>query len=182
MSIPLVRHTRRLFISIVLALATVPAVILATIDFQMAIIWLCFSLTGGAYAYYRDSVGQELLVALFFALFVTAYHPYVYVGQNVIVGHINIYPLFAWTASLVLLRELYERVHSRYRFILMSVAYIITLFAVEYIGFYLLGIRLADHEPSLWGLGIMHGTSFLHYFYLLAGPLYLATTDYLHVR
>lgn len=176
------RVHRKIFLFGAIAIAVVPALVLAVRDYKLAITWIAFSLVGLAYARYRESVGQELVIALFFALFVTAYHPYIYTSDNILLGHLNIYPLFAWTAGLVLLRELYERIHSFNRFLIISVVYIIVLFALEYIGFYLLGIRLADQAASLWGLGIIHGTAFLKWFYLLAGPVYLLVTDYLHVE
>lgn len=173
---------RQIFLFGALAIAIIPTLILATSDFKLAITWLAFSLVGFAYARYRESVGQELVVALFFALFVTAYYPYIYSSDNILFGHINIYPLFVWTAGLVLLREIYEHTKSPHHFLLISAIYIAVLFALEYVGFYLLNIQLTGKAPSLWGLGIIHGTDFLHWFYLLAGPVYLVTTDYLNVK
>jgi hypothetical protein len=134
------------------------------------------------FAVYQRAIGQELIVALLFALFVTSYHQYMYEDVNVFIGEINLYPLIAWTGGLVLLREIYERFKIKHRWVLTSGLYLILLFTLEYVGYYVLGIHLNGDLPSFLGTGIIHGTPFIHVFYLLAGPIYLLVTDYLKVR
>jgi len=177
------RHVRsEIFLAGAALITLIPSTLFAFLDYKIAIVWIALSILAFSYARYRESVGEEIIIALFFALFVTAYHPYVYTGNNLLLGHINIFPLFAWTAGLALLREVYERARVPFRLLKVTAIYIIVLFALEYAGYYFLGIRLSGDAPSLWGLGIIHGPVFLQYFYLLAGPVYLLATDYLRVK
>lgn len=164
------------------ALATIPIPILLSSDTKFALTWFVGGVLLTLCVLYVRSIIQELLVAFLFALFVTSYQAYVYEGSNALVGHINIYPLVLWTGGLVLLREMYEYMHGAYKFTLVSGIYLGVLFCVEYVGYYLLGIHLSGNHPSLLGLGIIHGTGFIHWFYVCAGPLYLLVTDYLRVR
>ncbi len=164
------------------AIALTPVPIIAAYDPKSAITWLAFVFCAIAYMLHRKEIGQELLIAFLFALVVTSYRPYIYVGNNVLLGHINVFPLVAWTAGLVLLREVYERIHIPHRWLITSALYLLILFSLEYIGYYLVGIRIAPDSPSLLGLGIIHGPPFIHVFYVIAGPLYLLLTDYLRVK
>ena len=161
--------------------AFVPIPLLAIIDYKLAIIWFTFVCLGAAYAIYRRNIGEELVVALLFALVVTSYKASVYTGSNLLLGHINIYPLFVWTAGLVALREIYKHLRLPYRWVIASAIYILALFILEYVGYYLLGIKIPVDSPSLFGIGIIHGSPFIHLFYLIAGPLYLLVADYLRV-
>ncbi|MDO8495274.1 MAG: hypothetical protein Q7S32_01950 [bacterium] len=165
-----------------LAIALIPVPTLATVDNKLVVTWLVFVCLCVAYAIYRRSVGEELLVALFFALVVTSYKATVYTGNNLLIGHINVYPLILWTAGLVALREIYKRLRVSYRWVVVSIIYVSALFCLEYIGYYLLGIRSAESSPSFFGLGIIHGSLFIYWFYICAGPLYLLATDYLRVK
>ena len=169
-----------LFFGAVAAIIPIPA--LAALDYKFAIIWLAFAGLCVAYVLYRRLVGQEMVIAVLFALFITAYWPYFYTEGNILLGHINVYPLIAWTAGLVLLREAYEYLRVPYRFVIASISYVAVLFFVEYVGYYVFSIQISGQFPSLLGIGIIHGPPSIHIFYLLAGPLYLAVTDYLRVR
>ena len=77
---------------------------------------------------------------------------------------------------------LFALVVTSYQQYVSSALYLIVLFTIEYVGYYLLGIRIAGQYPSLLGTGIIHGSLSIHLFYLLAGPLYLLATSYLRVR
>ncbi|MDO8523605.1 MAG: hypothetical protein Q7R74_00070, partial [bacterium] len=177
---PRARRSAVIFIGI--AFAAIPVPLLSVQDPKFAITWFASLCLGTAYVLYRKSIGQELLIALLFSLFVTSYQGYVYTTSNLLLGRINLYPLVAWTAGLVLAREIYERIRFPYRWIAASILYIATLFCLEYVGYYVFGIHIAGNPPSLLGLGIIHGSSFIHWFYILAGPMYLLATDYLKVR
>ena len=173
-------HRRALSLGFLLPLIPIP--LLATLDYKLAVGWFSFFALLIAYSMYRRAIGQELVIAFLFALFVTSYHPYVYDSTNFFLGHVNLYPLILWTAGLVLLREVYERLQIAYRWVIACVLYLGGLFVIEYVGYYLLEIHLNGNFPSLFGLGIIHGTFFIYFFYMLAGPLYLLVTDYLEVR
>jgi hypothetical protein len=170
-----------MWLALGIAAAVVPLPLLSA-DTKLVITWLVFVALGSAYALYRRSVGQEMIVAFLFALVITSSQQYVYDTPNLLVGHINLYPLIVWTAGLVALREVYERIHLPYRWLISSALFLAALFMVEYVGYYFLGIRIAGQYPSLLGTGVIHGPPVIHLFYLLAGPLYLHATSYLRVR
>lgn len=134
------------------------------------------------YIIYKEKIGQELIIALLFALIVTSYFIYKYTTLNIIVGRINLFPLISWTTGLVLLREIYEKLKIKNKFLLISIIYIIALFILEYIGYYALQIRLNSNFPSLLGLGIMHAPIEMKLFYIFAGPVYILITNYLKVK
>jgi hypothetical protein len=113
---------------------------------------------------------------------VASFHFYEYTTPNLFIGKINLFPVISWTFGLVLLREIYERLHHKYKLIYLSIAHVITLFLVEYIGYYLLNIQLKTSFTSLLGTGIIHAPLWLKITYILMGPAYILITDYLHVK
>jgi hypothetical protein len=163
---------------VALVITMLPAPFLATIDPKFAIGWTCAAFVLIA-TLYRWQIKQELVIAFLFALFVTSYQTYTYTSGNATIGHINLFPLVAWTAGLVALGEAYERTRLSHKLIVFSFIYWVLLFAFEYVGYYWFAIRIAADEPALFGMGIIHGTPFIHLFYLCAGPIYLIVTDYL---
>jgi len=131
----------------------------------------------------KKKIGQEMIIAILFSLFITSYVQTIYEGFNVTLGRINLFPLTVWTASLVLLREIYKRLKGRYKFFTTYVIYILILLIFEYVGYYALDIKASDNGyQSLLGLGIVHGPIVIQVFYLTAGPIYLLVTDYLEVK
>jgi hypothetical protein len=97
------------------------------------------------------------------------------------VGRINLFPLISWTAFLVIMREIYEKLQKP-KFAKICAIYIASLFAVEYVGYWLMNIQLNSNYPSLFYMGIMHAPIGMKLFYLLAGPVYILITDYLKVK
>lgn len=132
--------------------------------------------------YFKKKIGQELVIAIFFALFITSYVETIYEGFNLTLGRINIFPFIAWTAAFVFLREIYKQMKMRYKFFIVSFIYIVALFLIEYVGYYKLNIRSIGNYQSLFGIGIIHGPIIIYIFYLTAGPIYLLVTDYLRVE
>ena len=53
---------------------------------------------------------------------------------------------------------------------------------MEYIGYWVLNIRLDNDYPSLLNIGIMHAPIVAKLFYILIGPVYILATDYLKVK
>jgi len=151
-------------------------------DIKFFIVAILLAVILISYFFLRKKVGQELIIAALFALFVTSYTEYIYTGSNLLIGTLNIFPLISWTAGLMVLREFYERVTIQHKFVFVSIVYIATILLVEYIGYYLLGIERVGNYPSLLGLGVIHGQFVTHAFYLFAGPIYLLVTDYLKVK
>ncbi len=152
------------------------------IDIKIIITIYLFILLVYSYYVYKEKVGQELIIAFLISIALTSYYYYEYTTTNIFLGEINIFTLVSWTFGLVLLREIYERINIKNRFLIIYVFYLIALFLFEYIGYYLLNIRLNSNYIGLFGLGIIHGPIGLKVFYLLAGPVYLLITDYLKVR
>ena len=98
------------------------------------------------------------------------------------IGELNLFPVVSWTFGLVFLREIYERVKWKHKFIKMTLFYIIVLIIIEYIGYVFLGIQLNSNFPGLWKIDVMHSPLVLKTVYFITGPLYLAITDYLKVK
>ncbi|MFA5019905.1 MAG: hypothetical protein WC533_02290 [Candidatus Pacearchaeota archaeon] len=165
------------------AILTVIAIILMFfVDIKVVVTGLLFLLLVIGYTIYREKIGQELLVAFIMALTITSYHFYEYTTPNLYFGKINLFPLVCWTFGLVFLREIYEKVKIKQKFLITSIIYVIILFITEYVGYYLLGIRLSSNYSSLLGLGIIHAPLFMKLFYVFAGPVYLLITNYLKVK
>lgn len=135
-----------------------------------------------SYISYKEKIGKEFIIAILFALFITSYYLYEYTTANLYLGKINLFPLVAWTAGLVILREFYESIKIKNKFLLISLIYIGGLFILEYMGFYIFKIRLNSDFPSLLRLGIIHASLGMKLFYIFAGPLYIFITDYLKVK
>ncbi len=134
------------------------------------------------YFKYKEKIGQELIIAIFMALIITSYYIYEYISENILIGRINLFPLILWTGGLVLLREIYEKLKTKHKFLIISLMYILALFIIEYIGYYIFNIRLNNDFPSLLRLGIIHAPLGMKLFYIFAGPIYILITDYLKVK
>ncbi|MEK6875091.1 MAG: hypothetical protein AABX30_00205 [Nanoarchaeota archaeon] len=150
-------------------------------DIKTSIIISLSILLLASYIIFKEKIGQELIVAFLIAIAWTSYYSYEYTSPNLMLGKINIFPLIAWTAGLVLLREIYEKIEN-IKLIKITIIYLLTLFALEYIGYYLLNIRLNNNFPSIFGMGIIHAPPVLKGFYILAGPIYILITNYLKVK
>ena len=156
------------------------AVIFFDIKLSLSILFIIILICN--YSLYKEKIGQELIIALFMGLIITSYYIYEYKSQNILIGRINLFPLISWTAGLVLLREIYEKIRNKHKFLISSLIYIIALFSIEYIGYYIFNIKLNTDFPSLLRLGVIHAPLGMKLFYIFAGPIYLLTTDYLKVK
>ena len=150
------------------------------IDIKTSIIGLLFLLLFAAYSIYKEKIGEELIVALIIALSWTSYYFYEYNSGNIFIGDINLFPLVCWTFGLVVLREIYEKIGGTSRFFRIIALYWITLFVIEALGYYILGIHLDSNYSGMFG--VIHGPLIMKIFYLTAGPIYLLITDYLKVK
>lgn len=165
----------------------IPAFMLAFVagfflEIKLVMVVLFSLLLLAGYVIYKEKIGQELIIAFLIALAWTSYYFYEYTSSNLAIGKINLFPLVCWTAGLVLLREIYEKLKGNHRFLKATLIYLLLLFIVEYIGYYPLKIQLNSNFTSLLGIGIIHASPSLKAFYLLAGPVYLLITDYLKVK
>ncbi len=166
---------------------TVPLLIFAIIsaffiNIKLVIISFFSLLLLIGYIIYKEKIGQELIVAFLISIAWCSYYFYEYTTFNLFMGKINLFPLIAFTFGLVFLREIYEKIKGKYKFIKISLFYVICLFIVEYIGYYLLNIKLISSFPSLLNLGIIHAPLIMKIFYVFIGPVYILITDYLKVK
>ena len=152
------------------------------IEIKIMIVILLLVLLASGVFIYKNKIGQELIIAFLIAMALTSYYLYQYTTLNLFLGKINLFPLVSWTFGLVLLREIYERMNFKYKFLFISLLYWIVLFSLEYIFYYGFGIKWDTNFPSLFNLGIIHGPIGIKVFYLLGGPVYLLITDYLKVE
>lgn len=170
-----------------LAYVSIPLVIFAIIscffiDVKTVIIVLFSLLLLVGYIIYKEKIGQQLVVAFIISIAITSYYFYEYTTLNIMVGSLNLFPLVSWTFGLVLLREIYERLKWKYKFVIITLFYVVVLIIFEYIGYNFLDIQLNSNFPSLWGINAMHSPLILKIIYFVAGPLYLGITDYLRVK
>ena len=134
------------------------------------------------YLFYKERIGQELIIALLISLVWTSYYFYEYTTINLFLGRINLFTFVSFTFGLVLLREVYERLKGKNRFIRISLMYLVALLFVEYVSYNFLGIRLNSNFPGLLGLDLIHIPLLPQIFYLTIGPVYLLITNYLKVK
>lgn len=142
----------------------------------LAIVWLALY-----YVLFREKIGQELLIAFIISFAWTSFAGYVYQGNNLFLGRVNIFPLIAWTGGLVFLREFYEHV-KKWRFLKSVILYWACLIIVELMGYHLFGIKINANYPGLFGLPFLHAPVLWKWFYIFSGPIYLLITDYLRVK
>lgn len=170
------------FVKVAVILITLGILAVFVIDIKLVLILSFSALLVSAYIVYKEKIGQELVIAFLIALAWTSYYIYTYTFANFMIGDINLFPLVSWTFGLVILREIYERLKGKNRLLKITLLYLAGLFAVEFTGYYLLGIKLASNYPSLLGLGIIHAPPLMKIFYMISGPIYILITDYLHVK
>ncbi|MDO8508545.1 MAG: hypothetical protein Q7S27_02570 [Nanoarchaeota archaeon] len=173
---------RSIIISLELIAIAMSLILIIFIDIKIVLSCLFIFLLALNYYLYKEKIGQELIVAVLFSLIITSYYIYEYTTANILIGRINIFPLIAWTAGLVFLREIYEKLKTGHKFLIISLVYIITLLLVEYLGFHILSIKLNSDFPSLLRLGIIHAPLGMKLFYICAGPIYIGITNYLKVK
>lgn len=136
-----------------------------------------------AYFKYKKKIGQELILAILISvLWVSKSGFYDYSGANNYFLGLNLFPLIAWTAGLVLIRELYEKVKWKNKLFKVSIVYIALLIILEYIGYNYAGIQLASNYKGLFGFELMHMPWWGQLYYLTIGLLFLKLTDYMRVR
>lgn len=156
-----------------LFLAFMPTVWLLQVDPKLvAIFGVVMLLIIVTAADWRES-WRPLSTGISFALLICLLCPHQYERSDTEIGGIDLFPLVLWTGGLVLTWWVYAIVTIRHRLLLVSLAHLLALFLIEYFGYYVVGIRLATGGPSLFGLGIIHGTPLLHMFYVATGPSYL---------
>lgn len=135
-----------------------------------------------SFIFFRKRVALEMLVAFIIAFLLVLVYPYEYTTSNIFIGKINLFSLVAWTFGLVVLREIYKDVKWKNKLVKVFSIYLAIMFAVEYIGYYLLNIKLNSNYPSFLGIGILHSPLPLQLFYIFIGLFYLLILNFLEGR
>ncbi len=154
------------------------------IDVKTAMIILFLLILILEYIIQKKKIGKIIIIALFFALFITSYYNYEYTKDNIKIGHINLFPLVAWTMGLVLVKKVYDKTKgNKYlKFAKICLTYWIFLFSLEFLGYWIFGIKLNSNFSSLLGLGVIHAQFGMKLFYVFAGPIYILVVDYLELN
>jgi hypothetical protein len=97
---------------------------------------------------------------------------YTYRDTNIAVLGFNLFPFFAWTAGLVLLKAVYDKLGS-YKYLKSTLFYLSALLICEFVGYNLLGVQLSSNYPGLFGLSLMHAPWHSQLYYIFIGPIYL---------
>jgi hypothetical protein len=118
--------------------------------------------------------------ALIVAFLVNVFVPHVYVTPDrfQLLDTFSVFSFTAWTAGLTLFGWLARRYRGAFRWPVLIISYVIGLLLIEYVGYHLMGIMLTGNQPSLLGLGVLHGDIRLHVTYLLVGPTYLVLVNH----
>jgi len=168
-------------ISIYLSMFLVAMTIISVffIDVKIVAIILFSLIALKSYLIHGAWRGKAFIVAFPIALALTLYYPYEYTTLNLMIWKINLFPLVCWTCGLMLTKKVYEELKIPYRFIKISLIYVLLLIVFEYISYHFFGVKLNSNFPSLWGLGSMHAPLNMKIIYLLLGPVYILIMDYL---
>ena len=101
---------------------------------------------------------------------------YTYKGVNGYLLGINVFPLALWTFGLLAVRRIYDAQEGKYRFIKLSIIYVIVLLCIEAVGYHFLQIQLDSQFTGVFGLDVLHVPLYAKVWYLSAGPLFVALT------
>lgn len=131
----------------------------------------------------KDFLKETLYAAGISFLWVKLSGLYTYSGINHELFGVNLFPWLAWTAGLVLFKEIYEALpKQKNRWQLATGIYVIALFILEYVGYNYWGIQLASGHEGLFGIEMMHMPWWGQVYYIISGPIYLKLMDYLKVK
>ena len=115
---------------------------------------------------------ELVIAAVVTAIWVVLSGIYTYKETNISILSFNLFPFFAWTAGLVLLKSVYDRL-GKLKYLKAVILYLAVLVALEFIGYNYLGVQLASNYPGLFGLELMHAPLYSQLYYLFIGPVYL---------
>jgi hypothetical protein len=111
---------------------------------------------------------------------------YNYRDSNFFIGGLNMFSFSAWTAGLVVFKEIYDYFADRKNelkvFAIMSVSWIFFMMIIEYIGYNILSIKLATDYAGFLGLPIMHMPWWGITYYFAAAPIFLLICKQMNVR
>lgn len=121
----------------------------------------------------------SLLIAFLISLSWTFYYGYNYKGTNLyLLGKINVFALLAWTAGLMILFQVFlllqKKFGSKWKALGLShLVYLALLFPMEWFGYNVLEIQMTSSFHGLFNLELIHGTTTMKVYYVLAGGLYI---------
>ncbi|MDA1169353.1 MAG: hypothetical protein O3A36_03375 [bacterium] len=128
----------------------------------------------------RKNTVYAFLLALCITIIWTSFNRYEYIGNNLyLFNTINVFPLVLWTIGLTILYTIHTNIKTKHPLIIITILYLVCLFALEAFGYYVLNIRLNSNYPSLFNMGIIHAPVHMKVFYVVIGPIYIMATDFL---
>jgi hypothetical protein len=142
------------------------------IVFQYIILIASILFLGAYFVIDRKHWREIVLAALISAIWVSIAGIYNYKDTNIVIFGFNLYPFFAWTVGLVILKAAYEKL-GKLKHLKATVLYIVLLLLLEFIGYNYMGIQLNSNYPGLFGLPLMHAPWYSQVYYLTIGPIYL---------
>ena len=123
-----------------------------------------------------------MIVALIMSIIWVGFSGIYHYGDDTILLGLNILPLILWTIGLVTLYFIYMKVKGPYRFLKVTLFYVLALMTLESIGYHLLNIQLTSNYTGIFGLDVLHVPLYAKIYYMIAGPLYLLKVKYLQTR
>lgn len=143
------------------------------------------AVSGLAYLYSKNvkDIRAELIIAAIISLiWVSMSGLYYYREMNFVFFGLNLFSFVAWTAGLVILKEIFEALPKKYRWYIILPMYWGLLFFLEYIGYNYFMIQLTTDYTGLFGLNLMHMPLYGMLYYLFIGPVYLLGTQIAGVK
>lgn len=127
--------------------------------------------------YFAHRYPQIFAVAFTMSLTWVLFYGYSYKGTTKFkIGRINIIPLLAWTFFLMLFWQIYNGLQTKYgttcALLVCGLLYYFGLFIIEWIGYHILGIKLAPSFQAM-PFNVIHGPWYMKLYYLIAWILFL---------
>ncbi len=160
-----------------------------TLVYSTSFLWQSITILAGvsfvAYMYHKnvkDIRNELILAALISAAWVFFSGFYNYKDSNYIFLGLNLFTFTAWTSGLVAIKEIYEWIPSKKRFLIASALYISLVMIFEFIGYNYWLIQRAADDTGLFGLSLMHMPWWGKLYYLTIGIVFLWVTDLLRIK
>lgn len=165
------RRRKYVFWGFVLGIVSLIAAYTITDIKSAAVFWFAAILIG--HIVYHKGITNKFLLAFLLALLIAISFDYNYVGNNLAIFGLSLYPLGAWWVGLLILGEIYDALNLKHKLLASILIYFVLFIIIEYIGYHVLGVRLDSNYESLFGMGIVHGPIQMKVTYVLVGPVYV---------
>ena len=143
-------------------------------------ITIILSAVGGWYALTgKDSTKQMMFIAALLSGIWVYWYGYDYRSPDQVrFDTFNVTTWVCWTIGLMVVGFFYKAIKKRglslvQRVALTAVLWIVSIMAIEWIGYNKMKIKLKTNYPGLFGLNLMHGSWVLKVYYLTVWILFL---------